>query len=375
VMAAEFVTPEAVHFMALHGRGLICVPMIRARLDELQIPPMVARNTDPRGTAFHVGVDARGRTSTGISASDRADTIRALVDPASVADDFSQPGHVFPLACRAGGVLERAGHTEASIDLAVLAGAAPAAVICEIAGPDGEMMRLRELLGFAERHGLLVVSVSDLVAHRSGRGKLISRVSKARVPLADAQFTMVGYRDLDGREHLAAVLGDVHDRSGVLVRIHSECLTGDVFGSQRCDCGRQLALSLELIAAEGAGAVVYLRGHEGRGIGLLEKLSAYRLQDAGLDTVEANVALGHPADSRDYGIGVQILEDLGIDQLRLLTNNPAKRRGLEDHGLSVLECVPLLTSPTAENVRYLNAKQAKLGHLLEIDAPKVLSGN
>jgi 3,4-dihydroxy 2-butanone 4-phosphate synthase / GTP cyclohydrolase II len=361
--------------MALHGRGLICVPMVRARLDELQIPPMVARNTDPRGTAFHVGVDARARTSTGISASDRADTIRALVDPASSADDFSQPGHVFPLACRAGGVLERAGHTEASVDLAMLAGAAPAAVICEIAGPDGEMMRLRELLGFAERHGLLVVSVSDLVAHRRQRGKLISRVSKARVPLADAEFTMVGYRDLDGREHLAAVLGDVHDRSGILVRIHSECLTGDVFGSQRCDCGRQLALSLELIAAEGAGAVVYMRGHEGRGIGLLEKLSAYRLQDAGLDTVEANVALGHPADLRDYGIGVQILEDLGIDRLRLLTNNPAKRRGLEELGLSVLECVPLLTSPTAENVRYLSAKQAKLGHLLEIDAQKVVSGS
>jgi 3,4-dihydroxy 2-butanone 4-phosphate synthase/GTP cyclohydrolase II len=330
---------------------------------------MAVHNTDPKGTAFHVAVDAVDRTTTGISASDRARTIRALADPDSTPDDFTQPGHVFPLACRPGGVLKRAGHTEASVDLAVLAGLGPAAVICEIAGSDGEMARLPALLEFAERHGLLVVAISDLIAYRRGRERLVTRVSQARMPLEQGEFTVIGYRDLiDGREHMAAVLGDVRDEPGVLVRMHSECLTGDVFGSRRCDCGRQLELALELIAAEGRGVVVYLRGHEGRGIGLLQKLHAYRLQDQGLDTVEANVALGLPSDRRDYGIGMQILADLGIREMRLLTNNPAKRAGLEGYGLSVLERVPLVTSPTPENVRYLSAKRAKLGHLLDAGA-------
>jgi 3,4-dihydroxy 2-butanone 4-phosphate synthase/GTP cyclohydrolase II len=365
VLAAKFVTPEAINFMATHGRGLICVPMTRKRLDELDIPPMVARCTDPRGTAFHVGVDLREH-ATGISAGERANTIRALADPSSGAADFTQPGHVFPLAYRDGGVLKRAGHTEASIDLAILAEAGEAAVICEIASSDGEMMRLPELLAFAAFHGLPVVTISDLVTYLTRPEKLVARISEAQVPLSQGPFTIVGYRDLiDGREHLAAVFGEVGSRPGVLVRIHSECLTGDVFHSRRCDCGRQLEIALQLVAEAGSGVVVYLRGHEGRGIGLLEKLSAYRLQDGGLDTVDANVALGHPADSRDYVVGAHILRDLGVNDLRLLTNNPDKRAGLESHGLTVRESVPLVTVPTAENVRYLDAKRSRMGHTLE----------
>jgi 3,4-dihydroxy 2-butanone 4-phosphate synthase/GTP cyclohydrolase II len=374
VMAAEFATAEAVNFMAVHGRGLICVPMLRDRLKELEIPPMVAHNSDPKQTAFHVGVDARSRTSTGISASDRAETIRALVSPDSTAADFTQPGHVFPLAYAAGGVLERVGHTEASVDLARLAGAAPAAIICEIAGDDGEMLRLPGLRDFARRHGLLVVSVRDLIDHVRAQGLpsahhrgLVHRVSEARIPLEQGEFTVVGYRDrVDGREHFAAVMGDVQARPSVLARVHSECLTGDVLGSQRCDCGRQLQLALELIAEEGAGIVVYLRGHEGRGIGLLEKLNAYRLQDSGLDTVEANLALGHPADLRDYAIGADILRDLAPRAIRLLTNNPAKRQGLQGHGITIADTVPLITTANPENVRYLSTKRAKLGHHLHI---------
>jgi 3,4-dihydroxy 2-butanone 4-phosphate synthase/GTP cyclohydrolase II len=374
VMAAQFVTPAAINFMATRGRGLICTPMLPERLEALGIPPMAASNTDPKGTAFHVGVDLRNGTSTGISAADRAKTIKALVDPSSTAADFTQPGHVFPLAYRTGGVLERAGHTEASIDLAILAGAAPAAVICEIAAPNGEMMRLPALLEFAACHGLHIVAISDLVEHLLAPTRLIERASDARMPLDMGEFTMVGYRDLlDGREHVAAVLGDVRAHPSVLVRMHSECLTGDIFGSRRCDCGHQLDMALDMIAAEGAGVVVYLRGHEGRGIGLLEKLSAYRLQDAGLDTVEANLALGHAVDVRDYGIGAQILEDLGVDDLRLLTNNPDKRTGLEAHGRTVLECVPLRTEPTLENVSYLRTKRAKLGHMLESGVARTLS--
>jgi 3,4-dihydroxy 2-butanone 4-phosphate synthase/GTP cyclohydrolase II len=375
VMAAKFVTPEAINFMATHGRGLICVPMLRERLDELDIPKMAVRCTDPKGTAFHVGVDLSGH-ATGISAGERAHTIRTLADRSAGAADFTQPGHVFPLAYREGGVLKRAGHTEASVDLAVLAGAGPAAVICEIAAGDGEMMRLPELIEFADRHDLAIVAISDLVTYLSRPKKLVARVSEARVPLAQGDFTMVGYRDVgDGREHIAAVFGDVAHRPGVLVRMHSECLTGDVFGSQRCDCGRQLDESLERIAAEGTGVVVYLRGHEGRGIGLLEKLSAYRLQDGGLDTVDANLALGHPADGRDYAAGAQILQDLGLDQLRLLTNNPAKRQALEAFGLSVAESIPLRTVPTPENVRYLNTKQAKMGHALDFAPARETSGS
>jgi 3,4-dihydroxy 2-butanone 4-phosphate synthase/GTP cyclohydrolase II len=370
VMAARFVTPEAVNFMATHARGLICVPMLRERLDELEIPPMVDRCTDPKGTAFHVGVDLREQ-STGISAAERANTIRALADGSSGAADFRQPGHVFPLAYRSGGVLERAGHTEASIDLAVLAGAGPAAVICEIAAEDGEMMRLPELLEFAEQHDLPIVAIDELIRYLARPARLVARVSGARVPLDEGEFQLVGYRDLqDGREHIVAVYGDVSGRPGVLVRIHSECLTGDVFGSRRCDCGRQLELALAEVAEEGAGVVVYLRGHEGRGIGLLEKLNAYELQDAGLDTVDANVALGHPPDARDYAIGAQILEDLGVDDFRLLTNNPAKRDALKRLGRRVLESVPLVTAPTPENVRYLSAKRTRLGHTLDVGAAR-----
>jgi 3,4-dihydroxy 2-butanone 4-phosphate synthase/GTP cyclohydrolase II len=365
VMAASHVTPTAVNFMATHGRGLICVPMARERLDDLRIPPMVDRCTDPRKTAFHVGVDLRGQ-ATGISAAERAATIRALANPSCSADDFRKPGHVFPLARRPGGVLERPGHTEASIDLSVLAGAGTAAMICEIAADDGEMMRLPQLCAFANQHALPIVAISDLIDYLAEAKQRIARVSAARLPRQEGAFTVIGYRDLvDGREHLAVVLGDVHGGAGVLARVHSECLTGDVFRSRRCDCGSQLELALSMIANAGAGVVVYLRGHEGRGIGLLEKLSAYQLQDQGLDTVEANLALGHPADGRDYAIGAEILKDLGINGIRLMTNNPTKRDGLERHGISIIETVPLVTDPTPENVRYLDAKGAKMGHVFE----------
>jgi 3,4-dihydroxy 2-butanone 4-phosphate synthase / GTP cyclohydrolase II len=365
VMAAERVVPADVNFMATHGRGLICVPMLHERLSRLGIPPMVAQSTDPYATAFHAGVDHAQRATTGISASDRAHTIRALADDGSVASDFTLPGHVFPLAYQPGGVLRRAGHTEASVDLVDLAGCAPAAMICEIAAADGEMARLPTLLEFAERHGLPVVAISDLIAYRRRSERLVTRVSAARLPLDQGEFTIIGYRDLiDGRDHMAAVLGEVRDRPGVLVRMHSECLTGDVFGSRRCDCGRQLDLALDMIAAEGRGAVVYLRGHEGRGIGLLDKIHAYQLQDGGVDTVDANLQLGHAVDRRDYGIGMQILTDLGIRQLRLLTNNPAKRAGLEGYGLTVVDRIPLVGEPRPESEPYLDAKRQRLGHLL-----------
>jgi 3,4-dihydroxy 2-butanone 4-phosphate synthase/GTP cyclohydrolase II len=371
VIAAEHVTPATVNFMATYGRGLICVSMLRERLDALHIPPMVAESTDPKGTAFHVSVDHRERVTTGISATDRTVTIRGLADPASRPTDFTRPGHVFPLAYRPGGVLKRAGHTEASVDLATMAGLSPTAVICEIAGDDGEMARLPRLREFADEHGLLVLAISDLIAYRRQREKLVRRVSQARLPLPQGEFTAIGYEDLvDGREHMALVLGDVRRRSDVMVRMHSECLTGDVFGSRRCDCGPQLELALEKIAREGAGVVVYLRGHEGRGIGLLEKLHAYRLQESGLDTVDANLELGHPTDRRDYGIGMQILTDLGISEMRLLTNNPAKRAGLEGYGLSVVDRVPLVTTPTAENVHYLATKQRRMGHMLDGVVPE-----
>ena len=372
VMAAEYATPDAINFMATHGRGLICVAMERTRLDALAIPPMVAESTDPKGTAFHVSVDSRARATTGISASDRANTIRELADPTSVGEDFTRPGHVFPLAYAEGGVLRRAGHTEASVDLARLAGVRPAGVLCESAGEDGEMARLPALLEFARQHGLLVVAISDLIEHRRAGEKLVTRVSEARMPLDAAVFTAIGYREeLTGLEHVALVLGDIADRPGVLVRVHSECLTGDVFGSRRCDCGAQLELALERIAEEGAGAVVYLRGHEGRGIGLLAKLHAYRLQDDGLDTYEANHRLGYPSDRRDYGVGMQILRDLGINEMRLLTNNPSKRIGLEGYGLSVAERVALKTEPTPENIRYLSAKQRRMGHSLDLHAEAI----
>jgi 3,4-dihydroxy 2-butanone 4-phosphate synthase/GTP cyclohydrolase II len=324
----------------------------------------VAENTDPHGTAFHVGVDA-ATGSTGISAADRAATLASLADPDSASADFIRPGHVFPLAYTEGGVLRRAGHTEASIDLLELAGLRPAAVICEIAASDGSMARLPDLLAFAQEHELLVFAISDLIAHRRRQEKLVIRVSRARLPLSQGEFVGVGYRDLlDGREHIGLIHGEVRTGGPVLVRVHSECLTGDVFASQRCDCGEQLDLALSMIVEEGRGVVVYLRGHEGRGIGLLQKLHAYQLQDAGLDTVEANLQLGQPVDRRDYGVGMQILADLGVQEMRLLTNNPAKRAGLEGYGLSVVERVPLETTPCPENVAYLATKRDKLGHML-----------
>ena len=369
VMAADHVTPEAINFMAKHARGLICVALLKERLAQLDIGPMVVENTDPRDTAFHVSVDHRTRATTGISASDRANTIAALVDEGSRPADFSRPGHVFPLAYRDGGVLKRAGHTEAAVDLARLAGLRPAGVICEIAADDGEMARLPRLLEFAAERNLLVLAISDLIAYRRRREQLVVRVSEARLPIGGVEFGAIAYRDLvEGTEHLALVLGDVRPDHDVLVRVHSECLTGDVFGSRRCDCGPQLRLAIDCIAEEGCGVVVYLRGHEGRGIGLAGKIHAYRLQDGGLDTVDANLELGFPSDRRDYGTGMQILRDLGVNRIRLLTNNPAKRAGLEGYGLSVTERIPLVTEPTPENVRYLSTKQSRLGHLLELDA-------
>jgi 3,4-dihydroxy 2-butanone 4-phosphate synthase/GTP cyclohydrolase II len=367
VMAGDRVTPEAINFMATHGRGLICVSLLKERLDELKIGPMVSESTDPKGTAFHVSVDHRTRTTTGISASDRANTIAALTDPSARPDDFTRPGHVFPLAYREGGVLKRAGHTEASVDLSRMAGLSPCGILCEIAGADGEMARLPRLREFAAERGLPLVSISDLIAHRREREQLIERASEARIPLECGEFTAIGYRDMvDGLEHIALVMGDVRAPGDVLVRVHSECLTGDVFGSRRCDCGRQLELALERIAEEGCGAVVYLRGHEGRGIGLLAKLHAYRLQDHhGLDTVDANLELGLPVDRRDYGIGMQILRDLGITRMRLMTNNPAKRIGLEGYGLSIVERVPVIAEPTDDNLAYLSSKRLRLGHMFQ----------
>jgi 3,4-dihydroxy 2-butanone 4-phosphate synthase / GTP cyclohydrolase II len=321
VMAGEKVTPEAINFMATHGRGLICAPMLRERLCELGIPPMVGDPTDPHETAFHVGVDLRSG-STGISASERAATIRALASPDARATDFTQPGHVFPLAYRDGGVLRRSGHTEASIDLAILAGLAPAAAICEIARSDGEMARMSHLLPFARRHGLPVVAISDLIDLRRRREQLVTRVTEARMPIAGAEFRIVGYRDVvDGREHVALLLGEVADARAPLVRMHSECLTGDVFGSLRCDCGRQLRLAIEAIARDGVGAVVYLRSREARARGLLSEV--------------------HAEGDRDWGAGAQILRDLGIARLRLLTSGPAERSALEDHGLTVVDRVAL----------------------------------
>lgn len=364
IVAAEKVTPTAVNFMATHARGLICIAMLESRLRALDIPPMVDRPSDPYGTAFHVSVDHRELATTGISASDRANTMRALADPTSSAADFTRPGHVFPLAYRDGGVLRRAGHTEAAVDLAVIAGLRPAAGICEIAGPDGEMARTAALLEMAQRHGLAVVAISDLITFRRREHTLVRRESEAILPLAQGVFRAIAYRDLtEGAEHLALIMGDVTG-DPPLVRMHSECLTGDVLHSRRCDCGAQLERSLDLIAAEGRGLVVYLRGHEGRGIGLAAKLRAYALQDRGFDTLDANIHIGQPPDRRDYGIGMSILSDLGVRRMRLLTNNPAKRAGLEGYGLKVVERVPLLTKPTAENVAYLRTKQRRMGHIL-----------
>jgi 3,4-dihydroxy 2-butanone 4-phosphate synthase / GTP cyclohydrolase II len=366
IMAAELVTPASIAFMVRHTSGVICVPVVGERLDELQIPLMVHGGTDFQGTAFTVSIDSRRGTTTGISAADRAATVQAVVDPATRPEDLARPGHVFPLRYREGGVLKRAGHTEAAVDLARLAGLTPAGVLCEVVNEDGTMARLPELIRFARRHGLRIVSIADLIEHRRKREKLVRLVAEATIPTPYGEFRSSAYESLvDDRVHVAMVLGEVGDGQRILVRVHSECLTGDVFGSLRCDCGTQLDRALARIGEEGRGVVLYIRGHEGRAIGLTHKLRAYRLQEEGKDTVEANLELGFPADPRDYGIGAQILYDLGVRSMRLLTNNPAKRAGLEGYGLSIAERVPLETSPTPENLAYLRAKREKLGHLLD----------
>jgi len=365
IMAAERVTPEAIAFMVRHTSGLVCVGMTGERLDELDIGLMVERGTEALGTAFTVSVDVREGTTTGISAADRAATIRALVDPASAPADFARPGHVFPLRARPGGVLRRPGHTEAAVDLATLAGLSPAGVLCELVRPDGAMARGDDLAAFAAEHGLPLITIDELIAHRRRREQLVLRRSSSILPTPYGPFTVHAFESLvDGVEHLALVRGDVTGAAPVLVRVHSECLTGDVFGSGRCDCGAQLQLALANIAEAGCGVVVYLRGHEGRGIGLAAKIDAYRLQDGGLDTVEANVALGLPVDDREYAIGAQILDDLGVRAVRLMTNNPAKLDGLAGYRFAITERVPLIVEPTTDNGPYLTTKRRKLGHLL-----------
>jgi 3,4-dihydroxy 2-butanone 4-phosphate synthase/GTP cyclohydrolase II len=370
IIAADQMTPDKMAFMIRYTSGVICLPMEGARLDELQLPLMVAGadNTEGQRTAFTISVDAKVGTSTGISAADRSTTVRALIDGATVTADLARPGHIFPLRYRDGGVLKRAGHTEAAVDLARLAGRYPAGVLSEIVNDDGTMQRLPDLERFAAEHGLVLLSIADLIRYRRHREKLVRRVSQARIPTQYGEFTAHVFESLlDGTEHLAFVRGEVAGAANVLVRVHSECLTGDVFGSLRCDCGLQLDRALEKVADDGNGVVVYLRGHEGRGIGLGHKLRAYHLQDEGRDTVEANIELGFPADSREYGIGAQILVDLGVTTMRLLTNNPAKYGGIDGYGLEIVERVPLQTVPTDENIAYLRAKQSKLGHILGIE--------
>jgi len=368
IIAAEKTTPETMGFMVRHTSGVICMPLEGSRLDELQLPMMVAENTTAYRTAFTVSVDAKRGTTTGISAADRATTVHALIDAQTRPDDLARPGHIFPLRYREGGVLKRAGHTEAAVDLARLAGLSPAGVLAEVVNDDGTMSRLPQLERFAAEHGLAMISIADLIRYRRHREKLVKRISEARIPTKYGEFTAYVFESLlDGTEHMAFVRGEVAGKSNVLVRVHSECLTGDVFGSIRCDCGLQLDLALERVAEEDEGVIVYLRGHEGRGIGLGHKLRAYTLQDQGRDTVEANVELGFPIDSREYGIGSQILVDLGITTMRVMTNNPAKYGGLEGYGLEIVERVPLRSRPTDENIAYLRAKQEKMGHLLEIE--------
>jgi len=362
VMAADRVTAEHVNFMAKHGRGLICVPMTGERLDILNISMMVNENTAPMGTAFTVTVDARRGVTTGTSAPDRAVTIRTLVDPRTTAEDLTRPGHILPLRAMPGGVLRRAGHTEAAVDLARLAGCSPAGVICEVMNEDGGMARVPELIQLAGAHGLKVITIKDLIEHRVRKEKLVRRVATTRLPTEFGDFTAIAYdTTVDSRVPLALVMGEVAGDAPVLVRVHSECLTGDVFHSRRCDCGSQLEKALSIIRAEQRGVFVYMR-QEGRGIGLINKMRAYELQDQGLDTVEANLALGFKPDLRDYGIGAQILVDLGVRNLRLLTNNPRKIVGLEGYGLLVVEQIPIEIPATEANRRYLDTKRVKLGH-------------
>jgi 3,4-dihydroxy 2-butanone 4-phosphate synthase / GTP cyclohydrolase II len=368
VVAAQLVTPEHISFMTRHGSGLVCMPIVARRLDELGIAPMVEHNTSRLGTAFSVSIDAKDSVTTGASAHDRAATIRKVLDPSARTTDFSMPGHTFPLRAAEGGVLTRAGQTEAAVDLATLAGLYPAGVITELMKPDGTMSRMPDLDSFAREHDIKVITVEQMIAYRRRNEKLVARRVEAVIPIGGTEpreWRLFAYEDVLRHEnHLALVLGEIDPEKPVLLRAHSECLTGDIFGSLRCDCGAQLHAAMEMIATEGAGVILYIRHQEGRGIGLLDKLHAYNLQDRGLDTVEANEALGHPADKRDYGIGSQILYDLGVRKIRLLTNNPKKIYGLEGFGLEVTERVPIRIAANAHNERYLKTKKDKLGHLL-----------
>jgi len=370
VMAAEKATPEAVNFMITHGRGLVCLPLTGQRLEHLGVPPMTETNTSEQGTAFHVSIGAKGKITTGISPADRCSTVLAAIDPDTRPEDISMPGHVFPLRARPGGVLERAGHTEAAVDLARLAGLAPAGLICEIISPDGTMARRPELETFAAKHGLKMITVADLIRYRRRTERLVERSSSVTLPTRFGEFTGYGYTSTtDGRTHMALVVGDVDGVEDVLVRVHSECLTGDVFHSLRCDCGAQLEEAMRRVQQEGRGVILYIVGHEGRGIGLGNKLRAYELQEQGADTVEANEALGFPADLRDYGIGAQILCDLGLKSIRLLTNNPRKIVGLEGYGLTVTEQVGLEVESCPANYEYLRTKKEKLAHTLTLSTP------
>jgi 3,4-dihydroxy 2-butanone 4-phosphate synthase/GTP cyclohydrolase II len=366
-IAADKVTPELINFMATNARGLICLPIVGKRLDELRIPPMVQENTSKFTTAFAVSIEAKNKTTSGISAFDRSITVKAVIDPRTKAEDMAMPGHMFPLRAREGGVLVRAGHTEAIVDLAKMAGLYPAGVICEILNDDGTMARLPQLEIMAEKYGIKIGSIADLITYRRRSERLVEMVAEAKFPTRYGAFTIMAYKSsVDTDEHVALVMGDITTDAPVLVRVHSECVTGDVFGSLRCDCGDQVQMAMKMIAGGGRGVFLYMR-QEGRGIGLHNKLRAYELQDQGLDTVEANIALGFDADLRDYGIGAQILADLGLHKIRLLTNNPKKIIGLESYGLHVVESIRLLATPTEYNKSYLKTKQDKLEHLLTID--------
>ena len=366
IIAAESVTAEDMAFMVKYTSGVVCCAITNERADDLHLPLMVANNTEAMGTAFTISVDVAEGTTTGISASDRSLTCKALANGHIAASGFARPGHVFPLRARAGGVLKRAGHTEAAVDLATMAGLAPAGVLCEIVSDDGTMARLPELIQFAQTHGIPIISIADMIRYRNRHERLVERFSSARIPTIYGEFSAHIYRSsLDDVEHLAFVFGDLNENEIPLVRVHSECLTGDVLGSLRCDCGSQLDLAMKLVAENKSGAIIYLRGHEGRGIGLGHKMRAYALQDEGMDTVDANVALGFAPDSREYGIGAQIIADLGIQKMRILTNNPAKYGGLQGYNLEIVERVPLISDSNPENVRYLQTKEERMGHMMD----------